>query len=171
MSALPSIPSRYLGDGQFEAIGPRFKRIADGAYVIGERYELSPTYQRSMKSHDHQFAEIGEIWKNLPDHLMDEFPSAESLRKHALIRCGYADVTHIVAGSHEDAMKIAAYAQLKDRYAIVTVDKRRVTILEAQSQSVRAMGGKKFQESKTAVLVFLSAMIGTSPAEVERAVA
>jgi hypothetical protein len=39
-----------------------------------------------------------------------------------------------------------------------------VTVLTALSQSRRAMGKKRFQASKDAVLAFVAELIGTSPA-------
>lgn len=123
---------------------------------------------RSMKSHRHQFAEIREMWETLPES-MSELPyaqSAETLRKHALIVTGYCDVETIDAGTKAAAARMAAYvgdlARKAHGYAIVKVEGPLVRCYTPHSQSVRAMGGKVFQESKTKVLDWIAARMGVN---------
>jgi hypothetical protein len=52
-----------------------------------------------------------------------------------------------------------------DEYALVSVSGATVVVLTAQSQSYKAMGKVKFNESKAAVLNVLADVIGVSPHE------
>jgi hypothetical protein len=106
------------------------------------------------------------LWLNLPERVAPQFPDAEILRKHALIRSGYADKRSIVCRSAAEAQRVAAFIAPMDGYAIVTVDATTVTVWTAQSQSMRAMGKKAFQASKEAVLGYVSDLIGL-PAEAD----
>jgi hypothetical protein len=138
---------------------PRFKPVCDREFVIGQVYLMEPLEERSALSHRHFFAAIRETWLNLPHELADEFPNPEVLRKHALIRTGYCDAQSIVCNSKAEAQKVAAFS--RDTENIVTVNGATVTRLTPQSQSMKAMGKERFQESKDAVLSFLADMLGT----------
>ncbi len=151
-------------DWDGEAMIPRSPRLADKHYVVGEFYRMVPHEDRSMRSHRYYFASVNEAWKNLPEHLAERFPTAEHLRKYALIRAGYRDERSIAAASKAEAQRVAAFIKPMDEYAIVRVSEAVVTVYTAKSQSMRAMGKKAFGESKEAVLDILSAMIGTTPA-------
>lgn len=138
----------------------RFKRVCDRQYAAGAIYPLDVHEGRSHQSHKHYFACIHDAWLNLPESWTDEFPTDEHLRKHALIKAGYCDKRSLVLNSRAEALRTAAFIQPIDSYAIVTAQECTVTVYTAQSQSVKAMGGKVFQESKTAVLDIVSAMAG-----------
>jgi hypothetical protein len=55
-----------------------------------------------------------------------------------------------------------------DTYAIVIVSEATVKVFTAQSQSMRAMGKKVFQESKDKVLAILAEWIGVEPAALSK---
>lgn len=152
----------YLGEGKFEATGPRTVRDCESMFGAGEIVALTRHEDRSMNSHRHYFSCIGEAWRNLPDHMLDEFPSAEHLRKKALVRAGYADERTFVCASKAEAARMAAFLRPMDEYAIVSVREATVTVWTAKSQSVRAMGNAEFQASKEAVLDVISRLIGVS---------
>lgn len=154
-----------LDDGA--AIVPVYPQGRNGelwrdAFAPGGRYRVQLVEERSRSSHNHYFAAIGEAWRNLPDHMLDEFPSAEHLRKKALVRAGYADERTFVCASKAEAARMAAFLRPMDEYAIVSVREATVTVWTAKSQSVRAMGKAEFQESKDAVLDTISRLIGVS---------
>lgn len=132
------------------------------AFAPGGRYRVQLVEERSRASHNHYFAAIGEAWRNLPDHMLDEFPSSEHLRKKALVRAGYADERTFVCASKAEAARMAAFMRPMDEYAIVSVREATVTVWMAKSQSVRAMGKAEFQASKEAVLDVISRLIGVS---------
>lgn len=151
---------RYEGDGGFRVMSNYWAMRADKEYVVGEIYPMVEHHARSQVSHNHYFAVISEAWSNLPDRLLEEFPTAEVLRKKLLIRAGYADERSIVCASKAEAQRVAAFVKPMDEYAVVTVREAVVRVYTAQSQSVKAMGAKPFQQSKQAVLDALDDLLG-----------
>lgn len=148
-----------------------FAKAADAIYVVGEKYRLVEEAERSALSHRHYFAAIAEAWSNLPEQFDGRFPTPEHLRKWALIRTGYFDQRSIIAASKAEARRLAAFVAPMDEFAVVTVTEAEVRVLTAKSQSLRAMGSKAFQESKSNVLDFLAQMVAVDRAELERAAA
>jgi hypothetical protein len=162
MVALPLV-TRYAGDGVFEALG-RSKRDADAEYVVGAIYKLQTVEERSEASHRFYFAAINEAWANMPEPHAWQYPNAESLRKQALIRTGYATQRQYVANSRKEAERVAAFVK-HDIYELVQIDGNIVTVWSAESQSYRAMGKKRFRESMDAVLGYVAGLIGVTADE------
>lgn len=159
-------PQPFTWDG--EVMRPRRPRAADREFVIGETYVLERWESRSTLSHNHEFAWLSDAWKNLPEPLADQFPTPEHLRKRALIDAGYYTETIIDASTNAAALRVASYARTKDDFAYVVVRGSLVVERVAKSQSRRAMNRKEFQESKTAILEIVSAMIGVTPEELTK---
>ena len=113
---------------------------------------------RTTNSHNHQFAEIDNLYANLPDwHAGAPYAkSREAFRKHGLIAAGFCDVDVIDFSTQEQACEaaptIAALARRGHGYAIVVVRGTQVICTTPHSQSMKAMGGKRFNESKQAVM-------------------
>jgi hypothetical protein len=166
MSA-PPIPCTWTGEA-FQP-QPRFAKMADEHFVIGQAYRMAPVEDRSRASHGHYFAMINEAWANLPEALIDQYPNPEALRKKALIKAGYRDERSIVAASKAEAQRVAAFVRPMDDTAVVVVHEAVVLVLTAKSQSLRAMGKADFQASKDAVLAVLADLIGVAPAELSKA--
>lgn len=164
MSAPPPIPFAWNG----EAMVPKLPRLADKHFVVGESYTLVPHEDRSRETHNHFFASVHEAWLNLPERYAERFPSAEHLRKWALVRAVYRDERSIVSATPEEALALAAFIRPLDGFAVITVNDCVVTVYTAKSQSMRAMGKKVFQESKEAVFRVLSDLIGVEPGELAR---
>lgn len=156
MTAAPA-PIWCTYDG--ESFIPKVPSVADRYYVVGETYKMAPHEDRSSSSHNHYFASVTEAWRNLPEAVAEHFPTAEHLRKYALIKAGYADHRSIALNSKAEAQRVASFVKPVDEFSIVTVHEATVTIYTAQSQSRRAMGNKTFQDSKRKVLDIVSAMI------------
>lgn len=155
-------------DGEaFHPANQHWSKRADREYCVGEVYRMAPLEERSMRSHRQYFASINEAWQNLPEHLAERFPTADHLRKHALIRAGYRDEQSFACSSRAEALRIAAFIRPIDDYALVVVRDAVVIRYTAKSQSQRAMGKKDFGESKEAVLNVLSDMIGVRRPELE----
>ncbi len=140
----------------------------------GEMVLVSIERARSPASHRHQFAWLRDAWGNLPETLAG-YPWAETpetLRKHALIATGYCHVSATDVGSNPAAMRmkavLLAQATAAHGYAIATVRGPILTLYTPESQSVRAMGGTRFRESKTAVLNWIADRIGVSPESLTR---
>ena len=159
--ALP--PMAYDWTGEAWTIQPRFAKLADKHFVIGETRMMVPHEDRSMASHGHYFASVNEAWQNLNEADTERFPTPNHLRAYALIHAGYRDESSIVCASHAEALRVAAWARPANDLDIVVVVGNVVRRWRAQSQSFRAMGKERFQASKTAVLDFLADMIGVAP--------
>lgn len=155
----------WTGTG-FDVLYRDAKR-ADAELVIGQRYGVEVIEERSEASHKQFFAAVNEIWKNLPDDLAAEFPSAEALRKRALIVAGFRDERTIACSSRAEALRLAAFIRPMDDFALVVVSGSLVSVYTAQSQSKKAMGKERWEASKVAVFDKLAEMIGTSREAVE----
>lgn len=172
MTTIPPIMFRWDG----EAMWPLRPQYADRYFVIEETYPLSPWEERSMISHAHQFAFVAEAWKNLPEQYRDQ-PWAQSpthLRRYALIRCGFCNTQTYACGTKAEAERWARNLRPIDEYSVVTVEGTTVFRFTAESQSRRAMGRKRFQESKQAIMDWLDDLLQVDPgatAEAARTVA
>jgi hypothetical protein len=161
-------PIQVMWDGEaFVPANPHWARRADEQFVVGERYAMVEHHERSSASHAHYFATLHDLWLNLPEHVAPQFPTAEHLRKHALIATGYADRRSIVCSSAAEARRIAAFIAPSDTFAVVKVDAATITVWTAQSQAMKAMGKKAFQQSKDDVLGWCADRIGL-PADAEQ---
>lgn len=155
-------PLTFQWDG--EALHPASQFWAskcDAQLVVGETYRMVEHHDRSANTHRHYFAALNDGWSNLPDDILEQFPTVEHMRKKLLIKAGYADERSIVCASKQEAQRIAAFIKPMDDYAIVTVREAVVRVFTAQSQSMKAMGAKTFQQSKQAVLDLLDDLLGT----------
>jgi hypothetical protein len=167
-AALP--PTSWTWTGEHMApLNPRWARQADATFVVGETYTFVPYEERSGNSHRHFFATVKDLWDSLPEAMAGEFPTPEHLRKRALIRTGYHDQRSIVCASKAEALRVAAFIQPLDTYAEISVSGCVVVHLTAKSQDYRSMGREIFGESKSAVLDWISDLIGVDPQHVGRA--
>lgn len=114
--------------------------------------------QRSTASHNHQFAEIADLWSNLPLHHAGApyAASAEAFRKHGLIAMGFCDVDTLAfetpAQARAAAPFIAKTARKAHGYALTVARGPLVVCHTPHSQSFKAMGKDVFHASKAAVL-------------------
>lgn len=161
MTAPPPLPCTW--DGEAFVPLPRFAKLADRHYVVGEVLPMVPCQDRSEASHRHFFAAVHDAWANLPEPWSSLFLTSEHLRRYALVKSGYANRMDIACASKAEAVRVVAGLRKLDEYAVVEVSDSVVTIWTAHSQSYRAMGKKTFQESKDAVLSFCASLIGTTP--------
>lgn len=151
---------RYEGEGSFSPLSAHQARQADKQYVVGEVYRLVEHHDASGKSRGHYFACIEDAWRTLPEEMLEIYPTKEHLRKKALVWKGYRDERTIVAASQAEAQRLGAFVKPMDDYAVVTVKDAVVRVWTAKSQSVRAMGAKDFQASKSDVLDFIDDLLG-----------
>lgn len=150
-----TLPMRYEGNGMFRCLHPKRVDLEPGSVHGWQMAE-----HRSKASHDHFFACINEAWKTLPEELSDDFPSPEHLRKWALIKAGFCHETRIVCANNNEAMTLAATAKGLDKYCVVAIDNKAVTIWTAASQRRDAMGRQEFQEAKERALHIISNLLG-----------
>lgn len=156
-------PLTYEWNGNAMVPLHRFGNLATATFTIGECYKLEQIEDRSRISHNHFFACLHDAWLNLPEDMAERWPTENHLRKFALVKCGYADQRQFVCSSHAQAVRAAAFIGPMDSFAIVTVTKCVLTVWTAQSQSMKAMGKAKFQESKSAVLDYVANLINVAP--------
>lgn len=169
MSGAP-ITATWDGEAFYPA-SPYWAARADQHFVVGEIYKIVEHRDRSEASHNHYFASITNAWNTLPDELLAEYPTPEHLRKKMLIKCGYADERSIVCASKAEAERMAAFVKPMDAYAVVIFREAVVKVFTAQSQKMKAMGKREFQESKTAVLEAIDKLLGVEPGVTARAAA
>jgi len=162
------IPCIWTGEA-FQPMNARFLREADARHGVGDVVTLAPVEDRSAASHRQYFASINEAWQNLPDDLAERYPTADHLRKAALIRAGYRDERTFACNSRAEAIRLAAFLRPMDDYALVALSGTVVVVYTAKSQSMRAMGKAAFQKSKDDVLTALAAMIGVTTEALHRA--
>lgn len=142
---------------------------ARAAFVDGECYRLDEHEDRSEKSHNHYFAVLKTAWDNLPDHLQVEFPTTDDLRDWCLVKAGYRKERKIVCESKRAAVQMAAAARglvreiAGEKNPIVIVQDELVLVYWPESQSAKAMGKTRFQDSKDAVFRVLGEILGIDP--------
>lgn len=159
-------PFPFVWDGEvMRPPSPFWAKRADERFVIGLKYTLQEHQERSWKTHAHYFACLNEAWQNLPEKYGNRYPTAESLRKRALIETGYRNERSIVAESEQQAERIASFIQDMDEFAVVVVSGCVVTSYTAKSQSMKAMGKDEFQRSKNDVLGFVANLVGVNTDE------
>jgi len=166
MTNLPPIHCTWTGEA-WEPL-KRHHNICNAELVVGQVYPLILHEDRSDASHKHEFAWLREAWLNLPEHLADQFPSPEHLRKRALIDSGFCNQEIIDAGSNASAIRVASLVRSMDDFALVIVRGPAVVIRRAKSQSRRAMDRTEFQASKTAVMETVAAMLSVTPDDLKR---
>ena len=159
------IPLTYEGAGLFRAPTLYWRTICDSRFEERTRYVFTQQQERSWKSHRHYFASVNEAWSNLPEKYANKYPTADHLRKEALVACGYYDQREFVCESREAALRLAKFLRSdKDTFAIISVHNRAVVERRPKSQSQKAMGKKEFQQSKDDVMSYAWNLVGVDPA-------
>lgn len=158
------LPMRYEGGNIFRCLHPSRIKVA-----VGEVHGWQMAEHRSKASHDHFFAIVNEAWKSLPEDMADDFPSPEHLRKWALIKAGFCSETRVVCANNSEAMTLATKAKAMDKFSVVAIDGKAVTIWTADSQRRDAMGRQAFQEAKEKALHIISQLIGVDAATLKEA--
>jgi hypothetical protein len=165
---LTSIPFVYVwtGDGFVPARGYAARAARD--FKPGEAYTLEVREDRSPHMHRHYFAAIAEAFANLDERVTNRLKTPEHLRKWALIETGHYDETITDCGSHEVALRMAAFTRRKDDYSEIIVRGNLLCERTAKSQSVRVMNKEDFKQSSRDVLDLLSDMINVNRTALER---
>lgn len=138
----------------------RYAKACDEEFVVHERYRMEAIAERSMRSHNHFFAELHDCWLNLPEGVGNEFLNEEHWRKHLLIKAGYYNLRTYVASSRAEAERVARWSRPDNDYAIIRIDGCVVEEYTAKSQAKAAMKAKDFQDAKSRVLDLAYDMIG-----------
>lgn len=159
------MPVQFQWDGEAMVPASRYwARTADQQFVVGERYRLAIENERSEVSHKHEFAWLRTAWQSLPDHMLDQFPSPEHLRKFALIAKGHCTMVQHTCASVAEAERLQAVLQHHvDTYAVIKRRNAVVTVYTAVSQSKRAMGAAQFQISKQDIIDYVAGLLQVDP--------
>jgi hypothetical protein len=158
-------------DGEAMVPLQRFHNVANAEFTVGERYRMEAQEYHSWVSHQHQFAWLHEAWLSLPRRIADRFLNEDQLRKHALIDGGFCDCTTVSCATRAEAERWFQVLTKDDPYCIVRIEGASLMRFTAQSQSMKAMGPKRFQQSKQHVLDFVSNLLEADSASTERAAA
>lgn len=164
--AAPPMYFRWTDDEVMAPLNAVWLGRCQKRFAIGEVYKLEELSERSQISHAQQFAWLHDAWMNLPQHLADQFPSEDHLRKRALIDCGFYHETIIDVGTNAGALRVAAFARGEDQFASVVVRGPLVVVRKAKSQRMRGherMDKAEFQASKTAIMDYIAALLGVTP--------
>lgn len=162
------IRCRWNGEA-LTPVGPYGLSAARELMDPGDTVIVEVDHPRSPATHNHQFAEIADAWRHLPEALQQKPWAAnpDTLRKYALIVTGFRNTYQIDCGKKAAADRVGAALEAaeagKHGYAIAQVNGPVVTVWTPQSQSMRAMGAKEFQRSKSAVLAWIAEQIGVTP--------
>jgi hypothetical protein len=150
-----------------DVLVPANPSLAARHFSPGTEYRLA--LARSDRSHNHYFGAINWAWDNLPEDEAARFPTADDLRKRALIACGHAVARQLVCDTEEGAVRAAAFIGAGKEYSVVSVYGDVVTELTAKSQDRESMDEVEFQKSKDDVISYCAALIGVSVDELLKA--
>ena len=161
------LPFPFVWDGEAMRPPPGMVLRAAERYAKNTRYwliEQTQQVKRSRQSHDHYFAVLDKAWRNLPEEIADDFPTAEHLRKYALVKTGFYNLQVDVMDTDRDAQRLAVACRRHD-YEIVKVTGAAVYRFTPKSQSEAAMPAGEFQKSKQAVIDYIADLIGVKSEE------
>ncbi len=154
-------PIRFDWDGEvMRPANAYWAKKCDALFVIGQHYELEQHLERSTASHRAYFAEIKSAWENLPEDIAHQFPSAEALRKYALVKSGHCNQNTFVCETKSQAQKLAAFLRPMDEFGMIDVRGTVVTRYVPHSQSYREMDKERFRKSRDDVLRVIGEILG-----------
>jgi hypothetical protein len=141
-------------------------------YEAGAVYALVPYDERSRESHNHYFACVAAAWATLPEDIAPKFPTADYLRKWALVQARYCKIKTFVGANERDALMVERLFDGDDALTsgdvFVTRHGTIVHVMRPFSQSQKAMGRERFEQSKRDVLDVIAGLIGVHPDQLAR---
>ncbi len=140
----------------------QYTKVLDASLVIGERYLTTFEPLSSIKSRSHYFATISDIFSSWPETHPRQFTTPDSLRKWALIRCGFRTERQFATASKAEARRLATFLAAGDEYAELSVVDNVIIEWKALSQKTHSMGREQFAKSKESVLAFLAGEVGVT---------
>ena len=157
---MPAITLSMQWDGEAFRPLPRFAKVADQNFTIGETYTMTEVQERSRNSHNHYFADLQNAYGTLPENIAAQFENVEHFRAHGLIECGFYNQREFICSSRREADRIVKFLSAGAGYAVFSVTHCAIVERTPKSQSMRAMGKADFEASKRAVLEWAWHMVG-----------
>lgn len=166
-------PIKYIWNGEAMIPAKGYAARAEKQFMPFETYTLEVREERSSAEHNHYFAAVSDAFQNLSDEVTDRIRTANHLRKWALIATGWFNEKITDCGSHEVALRMAAFTRVLEsghpgEYCEIIVRGPALVVRTAKSQSMREMNKEDFRKSKQDVLNLLSDMIGVNRTLLER---
>lgn len=146
------------------AMRPLTNRPLD--FEDGCTYRLTPEEDRNWQRHKAYFAQLRDLWHNLPEGASTELwaQSPEHLRKWALISTGHNTTTVHDCASKAEAQRTARIIRAEaDEFTVVIARGNQVVVYRAKSQDAR-MKKDDFDQSADDVLRFIGELIGVEAA-------
>lgn len=167
------IPMIYEGNGKFSASSIYHKMRCEKMFGAGQEITFEELGDRNMNRHRMYFARLKELWLTLPESMAEDFPSPEVLRKHALIRCGYATMRKFSMANADEASALERMLSELESYAVCEITapvvgspRRILAVWVPQSQAVKNMGKSEFDKSVTDVLDYCERLVRSEPGKV-----
>jgi hypothetical protein len=149
-------------------------------------FVLEEVIDRDMRSHNAFFAEVNELYENVPEHIafmrnpdgtfmLDDheqkilrWPTAIHFRRWLLIEVGWCDEKEFECANREHAKNLGKFLRVEDDYSRIRIQGSQVVVKKARSQRVDSMRAAEFEDSKKAVLELARAMVDVTAAESRR---
>lgn len=147
-------------DGAFWPATPYQATRCAEHFEIGGKYALIEYQPRNMPRHAALFAQLDEVWEQLPEGMADDFPTQDHLRAFALIKTGWHDRTSYILKDADEALKLAGDLRRRSQFSLVVVSGATVDFYEPKSQAVRAMKDPEFVKSMNDVLDYAANLVG-----------
>lgn len=106
------------------------------------------------------FAKLRDVHSNLSPRHAQRWPSAEVLRKHALIAAGHCDTMTVAAGSKAAVEPLVEAFKAMDRYCIVVPSGTVLTIYRARSMSRKHLLRPQFHEVAEKCFAWIESQTG-----------
>jgi hypothetical protein len=137
---------------------PRFTPLCNKQFAVGAEYTLQIVEPRNMRFHSWFFAQLHEMWDNLPEDIAKRWPTFEHLRAWSLVQAGSYTEKDYVCDSASKAKHLARIIRAHTEYAVIKVSGDVVKVFDPKSQSVAAMNSDEFKETAEKVLAVVAAL-------------
>ena len=161
------------GDGEVIKTGAmvpsvRYRKIAERQFGAGGEHVLEESAERSMASHNHYFAELNDLFQNIPHNMEARWPSLNHFRRWLLIECGWFLEKEFDMASEKHAKALGTFVRTNDAFARISIHGHKVIVRTARSQSMKAMGKDDFMRSKNDVFNLASQLVGVKRSDANK---
>lgn len=159
----------------------RYRRAAERQFGDeGSEHCLAPFEERNMAMHKATFAELNDLYNNLPEtvwyrtdsdgrfilgDLGDKevrFPTVDHFRYWLLIEEGFCTEWVNEAKNEREARKTAKQLRVRLTHARIRVDGDKVIVREAESMRIGEMGAARFKDAMDAILARARSYVGVT---------